>query len=52
MGAAAPSVLDVLKVARLDIATAADLKQLSASMQKTYEGSCVRAAFLQPELWS
>jgi sulfopyruvate decarboxylase subunit alpha len=51
MGAAAPAVLDILNIPRTDIAKAADLKQLEASMRSAYADSCVHAAFLQPELW-
>jgi len=52
MGAAAPSVLDVLNIPHINIAKAADLEELRASMRSAYEDSCMRAAFLQPELWS
>jgi sulfopyruvate decarboxylase subunit alpha len=52
MGAAAPAVLDALGIPRTDIAKAADLEQLETSMRSAYADSCVRAAFLQPELWS
>jgi len=52
MGAAAPTVLDVLKISHTDISKAADLEQLETSMRSAYDNSCVRAAFLQPELWS
>jgi len=52
MGAAAPAVLDVLNIAHLDIAKTTDLEQLAALMRSAYEESCMRAALLQPELWS
>jgi len=52
MGTAAPAVLDALGIPRTDIAKAADLEQLETSMRSAYTDSSVRAAFLQPELWS
>ncbi len=52
MGKAAPEILDVLNIPRLNIANAADLKKLESSMRRVYEGNYMRAAFLQPELWS
>ena len=52
MGAAAPAVLDVLGIPRIDIVKAADMNQLDAAMRSAYAESRVRAAFLQPELWS
>jgi sulfopyruvate decarboxylase TPP-binding subunit len=51
MGEAAPAVLDVLGIPHMDIAKAADLKQLESSMRSAYADSCMHAAFLQPELW-
>jgi sulfopyruvate decarboxylase subunit alpha len=52
MGAAAPRVLDALGIPSILISKETDLEQLEASMRSAYEHSCVRAAFLQPELWS
>ena len=52
MGAVAPSMLDVLNIPHTNIAKAANLEQLEISMRSAYEDSCMRAAFLQPELWS
>jgi sulfopyruvate decarboxylase subunit alpha len=52
MGAAAPRVLDALGIPSLLISKETDLEQLEASMRSAYADSCVRAAFLQPELWS
>lgn len=52
MGAAAPAVLEALGIPCSFIATEADLVQLERAMRSTYEDSTVRAAFLQPELWS
>lgn len=52
MGAAAPKVLDALGIPSILISKQEDLEQLEASMRSVYAHSCVRAAFLQPELWS
>ena len=52
MGAAAPAVLEALGIPCSFIATEADLGQLERAMRSAYEDSTVRAAFLQPELWS
>ena len=52
MGAAAPAVLDALGISYDVIATPDDLGQLESSMRSSYADSTVRAAFLQPELWS
>jgi sulfopyruvate decarboxylase alpha subunit len=52
MGQAAPRVLDALGISYDVIATPDDLGQLESSMRSSYADSTVRAAFLQPELWS
>jgi len=52
MGAAAPAVLEALGIPCSFIATEADLGQLERAMRSAYADSCVRAAFLQPEVWS
>lgn len=51
MGAAAPAVLDALGISSTHISKETDLGQLEALMRSAYADSCVRAAFLQPELW-
>jgi len=52
MGAAAPQVLDALGIPYDCIAAPDDLGRLESALRATYAGSRVRAAFLQPELWS
>jgi sulfopyruvate decarboxylase subunit alpha len=52
MGAVAPKVLDALGIPHVDIAKATDLELLGISIGSAYTDSCVRAAFLQPELWT
>jgi len=52
MGAAAPAMLEALGIPCSFIATEADLGQLERAMRSAYTDSTVRAAFLQPELWS
>jgi sulfopyruvate decarboxylase subunit alpha len=52
MGQAAPRVLDALGISYDVIATPDALGQLERSMRSSYADSTVRAAFLQPELWS
>jgi sulfopyruvate decarboxylase subunit alpha len=52
MGAAALRVLDGLGIPFDSIAGAHDLARLESALRQAYDGSGVRAAFLQPELWS
>ncbi len=52
MGAAAPRVLAALGIPYNFIAAPDDLGRLENAMHGTYTRSAVRAAFLQPELWS
>jgi len=52
MGAAAPRVLDALGIPSDVIAAREDLRRLESALRSTYSESAVRAAFLQPELWS
>jgi sulfopyruvate decarboxylase subunit alpha len=52
MGAAAPRVLDALGIPYDCIAAPGDLGRLEGALRSAYAESRVRAAFLQPELWS
>ena len=52
MGQAAPRVLDALGIPFNSIAGANDLVRLESALREAYDESRVRAAFLQPELWS
>jgi hypothetical protein len=45
-------VLDALGIPFSAIAASADLERLEHEMRYAYEHSSIRAAFLQPELWS
>lgn len=52
MGQAAPRVLDALGIPYNFISAPEDLGRLEGAMRSAYSESAVRAAFLQPELWS
>jgi sulfopyruvate decarboxylase TPP-binding subunit len=52
MGQAAPRVLDALGIPYDVIATLNDCMRLEEALRATYAESRMRAAFLQPELWS
>jgi len=52
MGQAAPRVLDALGIPYDVIATLNDCIRLEEALRATYAESRMRAAFLQPELWS